>query len=101
MCLSVCLMSSPNWTHLWKGLIFIYSYQKRHTHDITLRQQDCYFYSLSVVKKVAHYMADVLEDSRDKVMENLLASGGKCGYCNRGVEFCQIANVLYFFFMNL
>ncbi|KAG7325757.1 hypothetical protein KOW79_010682 [Hemibagrus wyckioides] len=29
----------------------------------------------SVVKKVAHYMADVLEDSRDKVLENLLASG--------------------------
>lgn len=36
-----------------------------------------FFYSLSVVKKIAHYMADVLEDSRDKVMENLLASGGK------------------------
>ncbi|NXT19140.1 VATC1 ATPase, partial [Syrrhaptes paradoxus] len=30
-----------------------------------------------VVKKVAHYMADVLEDSKDKVQENLLASGGK------------------------
>ncbi|GCC25919.1 hypothetical protein chiPu_0004331 [Chiloscyllium punctatum] len=29
----------------------------------------------SVVKKVAQYMADVLEDSRDKVQENLLASG--------------------------
>ncbi|XP_053571898.1 V-type proton ATPase subunit C 1-like [Bombina bombina] len=29
------------------------------------------------VKKVAQYMADVLEDSRDKVQENLLASGGK------------------------
>ncbi|XP_078072871.1 V-type proton ATPase subunit C 1-A [Mustelus asterias] len=28
-----------------------------------------------VVKKVAQYMADVLEDSRDKVQENLLASG--------------------------
>ncbi|XP_048385627.1 V-type proton ATPase subunit C 1-A [Stegostoma tigrinum] len=28
-----------------------------------------------VVKKVARYMADVLEDSRDKVQENLLASG--------------------------
>ncbi|KAJ7985592.1 hypothetical protein DPEC_G00353670 [Dallia pectoralis] len=28
-----------------------------------------------VVKKVAHYMADVLEDSRDKVQENLLANG--------------------------
>lgn len=27
------------------------------------------------VKKVAQYMADVLEDSRDKVQENLLASG--------------------------
>ncbi|KFV06900.1 V-type proton ATPase subunit C 1, partial [Pterocles gutturalis] len=30
-----------------------------------------------VVKKVAQYMADVLEDSKDKVQENLLASGGK------------------------
>uniref|UniRef100_A0AAX7UIL9 V-type proton ATPase subunit C n=1 Tax=Astatotilapia calliptera TaxID=8154 RepID=A0AAX7UIL9_ASTCA len=28
-----------------------------------------------VVKKVAQYMADVLEDSRDKVQENLLANG--------------------------
>ncbi|XP_077405432.1 V-type proton ATPase subunit C 1-B isoform X1 [Vanacampus margaritifer] len=31
----------------------------------------------SVVKKVAQYMADVLEDSRDKVQENLLANGCK------------------------
>uniref|UniRef100_A0A8C2JIW0 V-type proton ATPase subunit C n=1 Tax=Cyprinus carpio TaxID=7962 RepID=A0A8C2JIW0_CYPCA len=31
----------------------------------------------SVVRKVAQYMADVLEDSRDKVQENLLANGGK------------------------
>ncbi|NXP25932.1 VATC1 ATPase, partial [Scytalopus superciliaris] len=30
----------------------------------------------SVVKKVAQYMADVLEDSKDKVQENLLANGG-------------------------
>uniref|UniRef100_A0A3Q3XA19 V-type proton ATPase subunit C n=1 Tax=Mola mola TaxID=94237 RepID=A0A3Q3XA19_MOLML len=29
----------------------------------------------SVVKKVAQYMADVLEDGRDKVQENLLANG--------------------------
>uniref|UniRef100_A0A8C5BCL4 V-type proton ATPase subunit C n=1 Tax=Gadus morhua TaxID=8049 RepID=A0A8C5BCL4_GADMO len=29
----------------------------------------------SVLKKVAQYMADVLEDSRDKVQENLLANG--------------------------
>ncbi|KAF7686145.1 V-type proton ATPase subunit C 1-B [Silurus meridionalis] len=29
----------------------------------------------SVVKKISHYMADVLEDGRDKVMENLLANG--------------------------
>ncbi|KAK7124944.1 hypothetical protein R3I94_019114 [Phoxinus phoxinus] len=29
----------------------------------------------SVVRKVAQYMADVLEDSRDKVLENLLANG--------------------------
>lgn len=33
----------------------------------------------SVVKKVAQYMADVLEDSRDKVQENLLANGGEPG----------------------
>ncbi|NXP49286.1 VATC1 ATPase, partial [Heliornis fulica] len=31
-----------------------------------------------VVKKVAQYMADVLEDSKDKVQENLLANGGHC-----------------------
>ena len=31
----------------------------------------------SVVKKVAQYMSDVLEDSRDKVLENLLANGGQ------------------------
>ncbi|NWY03812.1 VATC1 ATPase, partial [Nothoprocta ornata] len=30
-----------------------------------------------VVKKVAQYMGDVLEDSKDKVQENLLANGGK------------------------
>ncbi|NXL90349.1 VATC1 ATPase, partial [Alectura lathami] len=30
-----------------------------------------------VVKKVAQYMADVLEDSKDKVQENLLANGGQ------------------------
>ena len=35
------------------------------------------FFLLRVVKKVAQYMADVLEDSKDKVQENLLASGGK------------------------
>ncbi|NXI33942.1 VATC1 ATPase, partial [Sterrhoptilus dennistouni] len=33
----------------------------------------------SVVKKVAQYMADVLEDSKDKVQENLLANGGLLG----------------------
>ena len=33
-------------------------------------------FAFSVVKKVAQYMADVLEDSRDKVQENLLANGG-------------------------
>lgn len=31
----------------------------------------------SVVKKVAQYMADVLEDTRDKVQENLPANGGE------------------------
>ena len=35
------------------------------------------FFLLRVVKKVAQYMADVLEDSKDKVQENLLANGGK------------------------
>uniref|UniRef100_A0A8C2ZKB5 V-type proton ATPase subunit C n=1 Tax=Cyclopterus lumpus TaxID=8103 RepID=A0A8C2ZKB5_CYCLU len=32
-------------------------------------------FTVGVVKKVAQYMADVLEDSRDKVQENLLANG--------------------------
>ena len=36
-----------------------------------------FFFLLRVVKKVAQYMADVLEDSKDKVQENLLANGGK------------------------
>jgi len=36
-----------------------------------------YLSFFSVVKKVAQYMADVLEDSKDKVQENLLANGGK------------------------
>lgn len=36
------------------------------------------FLVFSTVKKVAQYMADVLEDSKDKVQENLLANGGKC-----------------------
>ncbi|NXA19031.1 VATC1 ATPase, partial [Ibidorhyncha struthersii] len=35
-----------------------------------------------VVKKVAQYMADVLEDSKDKVQENLLANGGKKSFKN-------------------
>lgn len=39
----------------------------------------CAFLCASVVKKVAQYMADVLEDSRDKVQENLLANGGNGG----------------------
>lgn len=37
----------------------------------------CLMRFCSVVKKVAQYMADVLEDSRDKVQENLLANGGE------------------------
>lgn len=36
-----------------------------------------FFFLPRVVKKVAQYMADVLEDSKDKVQENLLANGGK------------------------
>ena len=38
----------------------------------------------SVVKKVAQYMADVLEDSRDKVQENLLANGGETAATAQG-----------------
>ncbi|KAK1804971.1 hypothetical protein P4O66_019339 [Electrophorus voltai] len=34
----------------------------------------------SIVKKVAQYMADILEDNRDKVQENLLSSGSKASY---------------------
>lgn len=40
----------------------------------------------SVVKKVAQYMADVLEDSRDKVQENLLANGGNLCLHNQGAS---------------
>ncbi|NXE89750.1 VATC1 ATPase, partial [Menura novaehollandiae] len=39
----------------------------------------------SVVKKVAQYMADVLEDSKDKVQENLLANGGIDGFKKDGL----------------
>lgn len=43
-------------------------------------ENGCWFFFFPfprVVKKVAQYMADVLEDSKDKVQENLLANGGK------------------------
>uniref|UniRef100_A0A672HC16 V-type proton ATPase subunit C n=1 Tax=Salarias fasciatus TaxID=181472 RepID=A0A672HC16_SALFA len=45
----------------------------------------------SVVKKVAQYMADVLEDSRDKVQENLLANGGKV----KAIVLCVLDLVTY------
>ncbi|OWK63339.1 V-type proton ATPase subunit C 2 [Lonchura striata] len=32
----------------------------------------------SVIKKIAQYIGEVMEDSKDKVQENLLASGGRC-----------------------
>lgn len=47
----------------WQFVSFLFSY--------------IYLSFFSVVKKVAQYMADVLEDSKDKVQENLLANGGK------------------------
>lgn len=34
-------------------------------------------FPLSVIKKIAQYIGEVLEDSKDKVQENLLASGGR------------------------
>lgn len=43
-----------------------------------------------MVRKVAQYMADVLEDSRDKVQENLLANGGTMmfnGYNTASVDY--------------
>ncbi|NWW01715.1 VATC1 ATPase, partial [Oreocharis arfaki] len=44
----------------------------------------------SVVKKVAQYMADVLEDSKDKVQENLLANGGLLEQqCQAEHKFCS------------
>lgn len=43
---------------------------------MTKHNSPCPALCASVVKKVAQYMADVLEDSRDKVQENLLANGG-------------------------
>lgn len=36
---------------------------------------------LSVIKKIAQYIGEVMEDSKDKVQENLLASGGTCYEC--------------------
>ncbi|KAM7026735.1 V-type proton ATPase subunit C 2 [Passerculus sandwichensis] len=32
----------------------------------------------SVIKKIAQYIGEVMEDSKDKVQENLLANGGRC-----------------------
>lgn len=49
-----------------------------------------------MVKKVAQYMADVLEDSRDKVQENLLANGGTVmfnGYYTASVDY--VTSILY------
>lgn len=39
------------------------------------------FLHLSVIKKIAQYIGEVLEDSKDKVQENLLANGGRCCEC--------------------
>lgn len=36
---------------------------------------------LSVIKKIAQYIGEVMEDSKDKVQENLLANGGRCCEC--------------------
>lgn len=74
-----CACRSVRWarqTGLLRGkvrLLFTAS-EKKHANSITVKNNG---YSHSVVKKVAHYMADVIEDSRDKVMENLLANGGE------------------------
>lgn len=38
---------------------------------------------LSVIKKIAQYIGEVMEDSKDKVQENLLANGGR--FCECGV----------------
>ncbi|XP_058233040.1 V-type proton ATPase subunit C 1-A isoform X1 [Hemibagrus wyckioides] len=51
----------------------------------------------SVVKKVAQYMADVLEDSRDKVQENLLANGGE--QASPSSFFISTPSLLAFFFV--
>lgn len=31
-----------------------------------------------MIKKIAQYIGEVIEDSKDKVQENLLANGGRC-----------------------
>lgn len=64
----------------------------------------------SVVKKVAQYMADVLEDSRDKVQENLLANGGETAATAQGpiplliadgsICYKQMCFFLLFFFLS-
>ncbi|NXW60950.1 VATC1 ATPase, partial [Eurystomus gularis] len=57
----------------------------------------------SVVKKVAQYMADVLEDSKDKVQENLLANGGglftglETGWMAEPREWCSLDTVPFLF----
>lgn len=71
-------MNSLSSTPLWKGrlcsfgLLFPEGFKDWWAHVVL-----CF----SVVKKVAQYMADVLEDSRDKVQENLLANGGNHNHC--------------------
>lgn len=44
------------------------------------------FLYLSVIKKIAQYIGEVMEDSKDKVQENLLANGGR--FCEYGVFVC-------------
>lgn len=43
-------------------------------------------YVENITKKVAGYLGDVLEDQRDKLIENLLANNCKCALGNRNHE---------------
>lgn len=46
-----------------------------------------FFLYLSVIKKIAQYIGEVMEDSKDKVQENLLANGGR--FCEYGFLFAS------------
>lgn len=46
-------------------------------HSVTVTNLFFFNLLLSVIKKIVQYIGEVMEDSKDKVQENLLASGGR------------------------